>query len=76
MWFDDGNIIIMASESQVAFRLYEGMLASVSPIFKDLFAVPQLADAETMYGCPVVRLPDSPEDLQNFLCMLFNPGYL
>ncbi|OBZ74901.1 hypothetical protein A0H81_05169 [Grifola frondosa] len=70
IWFDDGNIILIAGDT--SFRVYKGLLAQRSEIFSDLFTVPQPLDAEEIDGCPVVRLSDSPQDLKYFLQIIFN----
>lgn len=82
LWFDDGNIVLLAgdgaagSESTAAFRLYKGILARASPVFSDLFASAQPDDAqgESFDDCPAVRLTDSPLELGHFLRVLFQPG--
>ncbi|KAM5544909.1 hypothetical protein V8D89_001807 [Ganoderma adspersum] len=51
-WFEDGNVVVVAEDT--AFKLYKGVLSSVSPVFKDLFSMPQPEPvAETTDGCPV-----------------------
>ncbi len=63
-WFDDGNVVIVARG--MGYKVYKGLLAAQSPVFHDLFA--SASHAEEVYdGCPVVRLSDSPQDLQ---CLL------
>ena len=73
IWFEDGNIIVIAEDT--AFRLYKGILSAASPVFKDLFSVPQPEDAETMDGCPVVHLADSATDLRHFFRAVARPGF-
>ena len=73
IWFEDGNIIVIAEDT--AFRLYRGILSAASPVFKDLFSVPQPADAETMDGCPVVHLADSATDLRHFFRAVARRGF-
>ncbi|KAH8103339.1 hypothetical protein BXZ70DRAFT_720838 [Cristinia sonorae] len=65
LWFEDGNIIIVAG--QFGFRVYRGLPALRSPVFKDLFSLPQSEGAETMDGCAVVRLHDHPFKIAMFL---------
>ncbi|KAJ7154360.1 hypothetical protein C8R43DRAFT_1066365 [Mycena crocata] len=74
LWFEDGNIVIQAGNSQ--FRVFRGILAAQSPVFKDMFSLPQPADSEAVDGCPVVRLHDSKEDLTVFLRAIFDPEFL
>ncbi|KAI1786572.1 hypothetical protein LXA43DRAFT_1033238 [Ganoderma leucocontextum] len=73
IWFDDGNIVVVAGDT--AFRLYKGGLSFVSPVFKDLFSVPQPEIAETMDGCPVVRFSDSPSELRHFFRLVAKPAF-
>ena len=63
-WFPDGNVILLARG--VEFRVYSGLLASHSPVFKDMFSLPQPADLPSA-PCPVVQMTDSPEDLRHIL---------
>ncbi|OJT07011.1 hypothetical protein TRAPUB_2141 [Trametes pubescens] len=63
-WLDDGTIILVASG--VGFRVYKGILAIHSSVFRDMFAAGNaeiVADAP----CPIVHLSDSAEDLRPFL---------
>ncbi|EMD34252.1 hypothetical protein CERSUDRAFT_97510 [Gelatoporia subvermispora B] len=61
-WFDDGNIILIAEDQ--GFRVYRGLLSRHSQVFRDMFCIPQPNAAETLDGCPIVRLSgDSPADL-------------
>ena len=73
LWYEDGTVVIIAGD--VAFRLYKGVLARASPIFQDMFAIGQPGDAETMDGCSVVRLSDSPVDLRYFFRVLCQPNF-
>ena len=64
-WYEDGNVILIAQT--VEFRVFKGILADVSPVFKDMLSLPQPADAETSHGCAVVHVTDSPGDLRHIL---------
>ena len=75
-WLDDGTVILVARD--VEFRVYSGLLVSLSPIFQDLLAQPHELRALSIHGshdiqCPVVRLSDSPEDLRHIL-RAYMPG--
>ena len=74
IWFDDGNLVIQAEDR--LFRVYKGMLTSVSPVFRDLFlvAVPSTEDTETMDGCPVIRVPDPSDEFHSLMKVLFRWG--
>jgi hypothetical protein len=69
LWFNDGTIVLRAEKT--IFRVYAGLLASQSSVFKDMLEFPQPSgSSETIEGCPVVTLHDSAQDLQNFLRVL------
>ena len=63
-WFSDGNVILLARD--VKFRIYSGLLANRSPVFQDMFSLPQPA-ASSDSPCPTVEMTDSPEDLRHIL---------
>lgn len=70
-WFEDGNIILQAEWTQ--FKVYRGILAKNSEIFKDMFAMPLPAAGEELEdGCPVVHLSDRAEDWHHVLGALFD----
>ena len=64
-WLDDGNLILLAGDT--AFRVYQSLLTKSSAVFADMFAFGYTDATETFDGCPVVRLPDHPDDLRDFL---------
>ncbi|KAK7691527.1 hypothetical protein QCA50_004926 [Cerrena zonata] len=74
IWFDDGNLVIQAGDQ--LFRVYKGMLTSISPVFKDLFlvAVPSSEDPEMIDGCPVIRVPDPSDEFHSLMKVLFQWG--
>ncbi|KAJ7494261.1 hypothetical protein B0H11DRAFT_2190590 [Mycena galericulata] len=53
LWFEDGNIVIQAGNSQ--FRVYRGILAARSSVFQDMLSFPQPPDSELFEGCPLTR---------------------
>ncbi|KAJ7494295.1 hypothetical protein B0H11DRAFT_1717361 [Mycena galericulata] len=73
LWFEDGNIVIQAGNSQ--FRVHRGILAARSPVFQDMLAFPQPPDSELVEGCPLVRLPDSAAEVTVFLKAIFEPEF-
>ena len=69
-WFEDGTVILVTCD--VEFRFYKGLLASVSPVFKQLFADSRVVrtvpmDQEQTFSCPVVHVSDSPKELRYML---------
>lgn len=80
IWFEDGNLIIIAENN--VFRLYQGIVAQRSIIFKDMLAIPQSDSSRIIIdagqkvvdmlgldvtGCAVVHLTDDPKDVEWFL---------
>ncbi|KAL1672648.1 hypothetical protein EV122DRAFT_271436 [Schizophyllum commune] len=75
LFFPDGNIILQAETT--IFRLYNGLLASKSTVFKDMFAFPQPSNEDrTLLGCPVVEIYDNAEEATYFLRALTDSSYL
>ena len=68
-WYEDGNITLATRD--VDFRVFKGILAEHSPVFKDMFSLPQPSDGEAGASGPVVHLSDSPDDVRALLhvCM-------
>ncbi|KAJ7174938.1 hypothetical protein C8R46DRAFT_95448 [Mycena filopes] len=73
LWFEDGGIVVKAQNS--LFRVSRGILMLQSPIFADMFSIPQPADAEVIDGCPVAELPDAAEDVNVFLKTIFDSSF-
>ncbi|KAJ7612165.1 hypothetical protein FB45DRAFT_843455 [Roridomyces roridus] len=73
LWFEDGNIVIQAGNSQ--FRVHRGILAACSPVFQDMLTFPQPPESELLEGCPLVRMPDHPNEVAVFLKAIFKPDY-
>ncbi|PIL36473.1 hypothetical protein GSI_00162 [Ganoderma sinense ZZ0214-1] len=67
-WLEDGNIVLVSSN--IAFRIYRGLLAAQSSIFADMFTAASSRADESYEGCPVIHLSESPEDLRRFLRVL------
>ncbi|KAL1938146.1 hypothetical protein VTO73DRAFT_11975 [Trametes versicolor] len=63
-WYEDGSIILVARD--VEFRVFKGILAEHSPVFRDMFSLPQppttssISSSSEQDTCPVVHLLDSP----------------
>ena len=69
-WYEDGNITLATRD--VDFRVFKGILAEHSPVFKDMFSLPQPSDGQAGgASCSVVHLSDSPDDVRALLhvCM-------
>ncbi len=66
-WYEDGTILLVTED--VGFRVYKGVLATHSPVFADMFSLPQPQSTQPSepQQCPSVSLDDNPEDLRIFL---------
>ena len=73
-YFDDGNIILAVEQTH--FRVYRGVLKTLSPIFADMLAMPQPPSGEIFIdGCPVIELTDAVEDWEILLNAYFLRRY-
>ncbi|KAF7370418.1 BTB domain-containing protein [Mycena sanguinolenta] len=72
LWFSDGSVILQAANTQ--FRVHLGVLARHSVIFRRQGLV-QSSDEPTVDGCPIVRLPDDPTDIEYLLKSLYDPTF-
>ncbi len=70
VWFDDGNVIVIAQRT--AFRFHRGTLAQHSEIFRSLFSIPQPTSPDTMDGCPVICVTDTPYDFKFLLRAIYD----
>ncbi|RPD58575.1 hypothetical protein L226DRAFT_146930 [Lentinus tigrinus ALCF2SS1-7] len=70
-WFEDGNIILVSEN--VSFKVYRGLLAEHSSVFRSMLDVGQGTQnpADIVDGCPVVPLYDSPNDLRGLFRIIF-----
>ncbi|KAJ7232033.1 hypothetical protein B0H12DRAFT_1076983 [Mycena haematopus] len=73
LWFSDGSLVVQAEQS--LFRVSRAILAARSPVFNDMLAFTPPSDAETIDGFPVVRLPDSAEDVTCFFRAIFDSSF-
>lgn len=72
-WFDDGTVVLQVENT--LYRVYRGLLASRSTVFRDTFSMPQPAEGrEEIEGCPVVQLHDREKDFTRFLAALHHHG--
>ncbi|KAJ7612145.1 hypothetical protein FB45DRAFT_939968 [Roridomyces roridus] len=73
LWFDDGNLVIHAGNSQ--FLVHRGILSARSPVFKDMLSFPQPPESELVEGRPLVHFPDSEKEVAVFLKAVFDPEF-
>ncbi|KAJ7142079.1 hypothetical protein C8R43DRAFT_1238195 [Mycena crocata] len=69
----NGGLVVQAENS--LYRVSGGILGARSPVYKDMLSFPQPRDAETIEGCPVVRLPDSAVDVTCFFRAIFDSSF-
>ncbi|KAJ6620705.1 hypothetical protein B0H10DRAFT_1791251 [Mycena sp. CBHHK59/15] len=69
-WFSDGNIVLQVESTQ--FRVHKGILSMHSPVFLDMFKMPQPADEAAVDGCAVVVLAgDTAQDWVHLLGAMY-----
>ena len=82
LWFCDGSVVLQAEAT--LFRVHMSQLSRRSTVFSDMFTLPQppvmtthatLVD-ETYEGCPVVRLHDLADDVENLLLALYDGPFV
>lgn len=75
---DDADIVIRATRCDAPreFRVHKIILSLASPLFKDMFSIPQPASsaASTEAALPVIDVDDTPEDFESFLLMIYPFG--
>nr|GAT56746.1 predicted protein [Mycena chlorophos] len=78
LWFARGTVVIRATEGPKPrlFKVFGDQLADRVPLFAELLSLPQPAGSETLEGCPVVDLPDLPEDVEVLLGSIFNLSFI
>ncbi|KAJ7281373.1 hypothetical protein C8J57DRAFT_1297412 [Mycena rebaudengoi] len=67
---DESADIILRSSDDVDFHVHKLILSLVSPVFKDMFSLPQGPDSnsgETVGGLPVIRVAESQKVLHQIL---------
>lgn len=83
-WFNDGSVVLVVQNTM--FRVHKTFLSRNSPVFRDMFSLPQPPSSmaplgsdspqvkmiDEIEGCPVVRLHDSSDDVSNFLYALYD----
>ncbi|KAF7969822.1 hypothetical protein HWV62_28032 [Athelia sp. TMB] len=76
IWYEDGNVVLQAGGMQ--FKVFRGVLAECSSVFKDMFTFPQpsAADTEQVEGCPVIHLSDSAQEVKIVLQAICQRKYV
>ncbi|KAJ3546706.1 hypothetical protein NM688_g5487 [Phlebia brevispora] len=79
LYLKDGDVAITAQHSDGSLHVYridKAFLSRFSPVFADMFAMPNPSTVETYDGAPVVHLTDRAEDVEAFLAALYDPSKL
>ncbi|KAF8956215.1 hypothetical protein BDZ97DRAFT_1708376 [Flammula alnicola] len=77
LWFQDADVVFRAG--QKLFRVHRSILSARSPIFNDMFSVPQPA-TETQSrtikdDCTYIYLPDDEMDVYYFFLAIFDASF-
>ncbi len=75
LWFEDGSIVVVAENT--GFRVHKLLLSHLSPVFRDVFAVPQpiaVGDSSrsVVQTSPVVHVSDSMYDMKCLLRAIYD----
>ncbi|KAJ7464358.1 hypothetical protein FB451DRAFT_1094147 [Mycena latifolia] len=75
LWFSSDLVILKAGNR--LFRVFTSILKEKSPIFADMFGLPQpvSTDVESIGGVPVILMHDDPVELEAFLKAIFDSNY-
>lgn len=73
-WYDDGNVVLQAEDT--VFRVYQGLLASRSPVFRTILETRYPLIGETYDGVRLVRVSDKALGLCYFLKTIDGHGAL
>ncbi|KAJ7110798.1 hypothetical protein C8R43DRAFT_1079255 [Mycena crocata] len=68
IWFDDGNIVIQAENTQ--FRVYKGALSRASTVLKE--AIDYIGEGKGVEWCPLLFLSDSAAEMAYVLRAIFD----
>jgi hypothetical protein len=70
--FDDRNCdIILRSANGVNFHVFKLILSLVSPVFKDMFALPQSESRSDVSSVPVIAVPESSTTIESLLLLCY-----
>lgn len=69
-WFEDGSVVLISGN--VKFKVHRGILTRHSIIFEDVLSLPPPVNEETIDGCPIVELHDTPSDIWHLLRAMYD----
>lgn len=76
LWFPDGSIVVIAERT--GFRVHVSVLSRSSPVFRDIFGLPQpvpcngLDGNSTFQGVPVIHVSDTAHDMRCLLHAIYD----
>lgn len=86
LYFEDGNVVLSACARDGVrryYRVHRSILCIHSPVMADMFKIPPLRDSgpgheivETYDGVLHIQMPDTAEDIESFLQVLYDPQYV
>ncbi|RPD69739.1 hypothetical protein L226DRAFT_515436 [Lentinus tigrinus ALCF2SS1-7] len=74
VWYADGNMVVVAENT--AFRLHKSVAALQSKNLGRIFQPTNSAPEDMFGGLPVVRMPDTAYDIEQFLVVVYDSGYV
>lgn len=75
LWFDDGNIILVAEDTP--FKVHRSMLSQRSEVLSNILSVPQPPtpdESDLLDGIPVVHVSDTWKEISHVLAVFYH-GY-
>ncbi|KAI0264112.1 hypothetical protein BC834DRAFT_782827, partial [Gloeopeniophorella convolvens] len=66
----DGDVLLQSSDL-TNFRVHKSILEIASPLFHDIFSLPQSDDIKTVGGIPTVHLSEDAHVLDSLITMLY-----
>ncbi|TFY61520.1 hypothetical protein EVG20_g7022 [Dentipellis fragilis] len=86
LYYTDGNVVLVVQwpdedepDRHVVFRVHRSILSRSSPVFQDMFSLPEGEAPELYDGVPLIRMHDSGGALESLLRYLYSnptPFYL
>ncbi|KDQ56618.1 hypothetical protein JAAARDRAFT_131820 [Jaapia argillacea MUCL 33604] len=70
IWYEDGSVILVAEAT--GFKVYKGVLAANSEVFRDMFDLSVPSTGGSVDGCPIVLLSDDALDVKHLLNALLD----
>ncbi|KAJ7153887.1 hypothetical protein C8R43DRAFT_1126562 [Mycena crocata] len=75
LWFEDASLVFQAEDS--LFRVYSGILAAQSSVFRDMLGFPQPdpMEEDLVDGCVRIVLHDKAADVTSFFRAIFDSNF-